>query len=82
MAWMLSVSFALLWLFIAGQNAYLLWQAKQQQTSTSLVLFIGGVFGALAVLALPMPNTAYWCWIPLVLDVGCVPAAWKIWRKL
>ncbi|MBK8326559.1 MAG: hypothetical protein IPL02_05810 [Moraxellaceae bacterium] len=80
MAWMLSISFGLLWLLLAGQNAYLLWQAKQQHTSTSLVLVIGGVFGALAVLIVPIANTVYWCWIPLLLDVGCVPALWKIWR--
>jgi len=81
MAWMLSLSFGLLWGMIAGQNAYLLWQAKQQQTSTSLTLIIGGVFGAIAVISLPYPNTAYWCWLPMLLDVGCLPALYQIWRK-
>lgn len=80
MAWMLSISFGLLWLFIAGQNAYLLWQAKLHHHSNSLVLFIGGVFGAVAVLILPVANSVYWCWLPLVLDVGCLPVLWKIWR--
>ncbi|MBK6758460.1 MAG: hypothetical protein IPG70_13030 [Moraxellaceae bacterium] len=45
-----------------------------------MVLVIGGVFGALAVLIVPIANTVYWCWMPLLLDVGCVPALWKIWR--
>ena len=81
MAWMLSLCFALLWLLIAGQNAFLLWQAYRHHTSTSFTLFIGGIFGAVAVLSLPYANTWYWCWLPLVLDVGCLPAVYQLWRK-
>ena len=77
----MSMGFGLLWLIIAGNNAYALWQAHQQQTSTSLTLFIGGVFGAMAVISLPYPNTIYACWLPMLLDVGCLPAAWKIYRQ-
>ena len=53
LSWLMSVGFGLLWLIIAGNNAYSLWQAHQQQTSTSLTLFIGGMFGAMAVISLP-----------------------------
>ena len=67
-----------MWLFIAGNNAFVLLQAYRQHTSTSLTLFIGGVFGAIAVLTLPYDNSWYWCWLPLVLDVGCVPALVRI----
>lgn len=81
MAWILSLSFGLLWLLIAAQNAYVLWQAYRQQTSTSLTLIMGGVFGAMAVISLPYANTAYWCWLPMLLDVGCLPALYQIWRK-
>jgi hypothetical protein len=44
-------------------------------------LFIGGVFGAMAVISLPYPNTVYVCWLPMLLDVGCLPALWKIYRQ-
>ena len=77
----MSMGFGLLWLIIAGNNAYALWQAHHQHTSTSLTLFIGGVFGAMAVISLPYPNTIYACWLPMLLDVGCLPAAWKIYRQ-
>ena len=80
MAWMLPLSFAVIWLIVSCRNAYDLWVAYRQQTTTSLTLFIGGIFGALAVIALPYPDTAYWFWLPMVLDVDCLPALWKIWR--
>ena len=80
MAWVISISFGVMWLAIASSNAYYLWQAHRQGGSTSLTLVIGGVMGMIAVLALPIANTWYWCWLPLLLDVGCVPALWQIWR--
>ena len=81
MAWLMPLTFGLLWLLIAGRNAYDLWQARRQGLSTSLTLFIGGLFGAAAVIAVPYPATVYWCWLPMVLDVGCLPALVLIWRK-
>lgn len=81
LSWLLSASFGLLWLIIAGRNAYDLWHAYRHQHSTSLTLFIGGVCGALAVISLPYPNTVYGCWLPMLFDVGCLPALWRLLRQ-
>jgi len=78
LSWLLSASFGLLWLVIAGRNAYDLWHAYRHQQTTSLTLFIGGVFGALAVISVPYPHTIYWCWLPMLLDVGCLPALYRL----
>lgn len=42
----------------------------------SFVPFVGGLAGLLAVLVLPMGivgTRATYCWLPLVVDVGCLP---------
>ena len=39
----------------------------------SLVPFVGGVSGALAILLWPAPVVHLWFWIPLVIDLGSFP---------
>jgi hypothetical protein len=40
---------------------------------SSLVPLFGGAAGAVAVLLLPYDSAHFWWWLPLLLDVGCVP---------
>lgn len=39
----------------------------------SPIIMIGGLFGMIGLLTLPLPELRAWAWVPLVLDVGCLP---------
>ncbi|MHC4202140.1 MAG: hypothetical protein ACYSU0_19285, partial [Planctomycetota bacterium] len=39
----------------------------------SWVPYIGGVSGCVALLVVPIAGTAFWCWVPLLADWGCIP---------
>ncbi|AFZ45672.1 hypothetical protein PCC7418_3562 [Halothece sp. PCC 7418] len=72
--WILPGLLMGLWLLIALSNAISLYQARQQKGTTSLTLFLGGIFGIVGVLASPLPQPWFWCWFPPLLDVGSIPA--------
>lgn len=48
-------------------------RAEGSAGGVSLVPFVGGVAGALGCLVAPVPNVARWGWLPLLVDLGCVP---------
>jgi len=78
--WVMGGLFAFLWVAIAASNWRAWWQARRTGGSTSLTLFMGGFFGVLAALVLPLAGSAYWAWVPAVLDPGSLPAAIQMWR--
>lgn len=39
----------------------------------SLIVMIGGLFGMVGLLTLPVPELRPWSWLPMMLDVGCIP---------
>jgi hypothetical protein len=49
--------------------AYVLWRRR----SGSWLPFIGGLFGAGALLFGPFSELSSWWWVPLFLDWGCLP---------
>jgi ADP-ribosylglycohydrolase len=54
------------------------------ERGASPIIMIGGLFGMIGLLALPLPELHPWAWLPLVLDVGCLPLLgrmeWINWR--
>lgn len=48
-------------------------RAEGTPGGVSMVPVIGGVAGALACAVAPIPGLARWAWLPLVLDIACVP---------
>jgi uncharacterized membrane protein len=76
--WVVSVILGMFWLYAAVTNLVDLINARVHKSSTSLVLFFGGVAGVVAMLACPIPGTTRWAWVPAVLDLGCVPAGLTI----
>lgn len=55
-----------------------------RQDAPSWVPLIGGLALMIALLLCPLPGTARWWWLPLLVDYGCVPGfahtAWYYWR--
>jgi len=72
--WIISAFFLALWLLIALSNGISFYQARQQKGTTSLTLFLGGIFGMIGIWVAPVPQRWFWCWVPPLLDVGSIPA--------
>jgi len=61
-------------LFAAG-NAYYIWRIIKYEDSSFAPLY-GGLLGCIGILIMPFGTLferALYCWIPLVVDIGCVP---------
>ena len=73
--WLLTIPLAILFVWAATYNAWALWRLfiRRDKNAPSVGPFIGGVSGYLAVLLCPNLGTFEFAWIPLVLDVGCLP---------
>ncbi|MBK7120681.1 MAG: hypothetical protein IPH64_17905 [Comamonadaceae bacterium] len=80
MPWIWPVLLGLMWLLVTASNIASLIEARRRGGSSSLTLFLGGLFGVLAVLALPVQGAWIWCWIPAVVDPGSLPAVVRILR--
>ncbi len=82
--WMGGVLFGGIWLLIALGNWAALYRVWRHGGSTSLVLFIGALFGMLAIAALPLEGAWGWLWVPLLLDPGelfaLLAMLWAGWR--
>lgn len=81
MLWINSVLFGLIWLLITGNNILCLFDAYKRGGSTSLTLFLGGIFGIIAVLTCPIQGAWIWFWIPAVVDPGCLATIFYIFRN-
>jgi hypothetical protein len=71
--WVIAGLLAAFWLLCAGGNLMSLIGAAMRKGSTSFILFIGGVVGALSFFICPLPGTARWAWLPPLLDIGSIP---------
>lgn len=47
--------------------------ADGSRSGVSFVPIVGGVAGVAACIVLPVAGAARWAWLPLLLDVGCLP---------
>lgn len=45
-----------------------------------MILFMGGVAGLIGMALCPIPKAWMFCWVPPLLDLGCVPAVVAIVR--
>jgi hypothetical protein len=60
--------------WLASMNAYVFFKGFiLRKKAPSWIPLVGGLCGALSVIALPVPGVRYWWWVPLVLDWGSVP---------
>jgi len=47
--------------------------ARREGRHVSMAMFVPGVIGAIAMWNGPLPWMPKWCWLPLLLDVSCIP---------
>lgn len=78
--WVFTGIFGLMWGLIAGSNWFSLVDAYRRGGATSLTLFLGGIFGAVAMLVCPLPGLKLWAWVPALLDPGSIPALVRMLR--
>ena len=76
--WLFSGILFLLFILLAVVNAvYMVGQIRSRfEYGPSLLPFFGGIFGLIAIILLPvgeLEQRLYWCWLPLLLDAGCLP---------
>ena len=81
MPWIWPVLLGLMWLLVTASNIASLIDAHRRGGSTSITLFLGGLFGLVAVLALPVEGAWIWCWIPALVDPGSLPALFMMLRQ-
>jgi hypothetical protein len=72
--WLISLVLLALFFWLAGMNAVVFWQSMVLRKKTSSwIPLLGGVFGALALLSMPMQGVRWYWWLPLILDWGSLP---------
>ncbi len=67
--WSVAILLGLFWLYVATFNLLTTFAIRRG----SIAPLIGGIAGGIACLVCPMPGVARWAWLPLLLDLGCVP---------
>ena len=64
----------IVFLWLAAMNGSIFWQNYiKREKAPSWVPLVGGVFGTLSLLLLPIDSVKPWWWVPLIVDFGCVP---------
>ena len=80
--WIWFALFGVMWLLIVGNNIFHLINSLRHGGETSLTLFLGGFFGAVAVIACPIEGAWIWFWVPAIADPGSIPAIFHIRQKI
>ncbi len=79
--WIWFVLFSFMWLLTAGNNIFHLFNSLRRGGGTSFTLFLGGFFGAAALIACPIQGAWIWFWVPAIIDPGSIPAIVQILRS-
>jgi len=75
MPWVIGIVLTGFFGLIATANAMVFYEGgiKGKKVGSS-VPFIGGFFGVIGFVTLPIEGLKAWWWVPLVVDVTCIPA--------
>ena len=76
--WIQFILLGLMWLLMTGNNIAHLINERRHGGGTSLTLFLGGFFGADALIACPIEGAWIGFWIPALVDPGSIPAIVRI----
>ncbi len=73
MRWMLAVPLLLIGVWIIVSGWVLVFQWFIQKKHSSITPLVGGLLTTLGLLLMPSGYRTLW-WMPLVVDVGCIPS--------
>ena len=73
--WLLTIPLAILFVWAVTYNAWVWWRLfiRREENTPTVGPFIGGFSGMAAVQLCPILGTLKFAWLPLVLNVGCLP---------
>ena len=71
--WILSVGLGVLALYIIIGNLWIAIAWYSLKKRASMIPFIGGILGSISFFLLPITAVKSFWWIPLLVDLGCVP---------
>lgn len=72
--WLVGGAALVFFVLAALINVRILYRSWFKQGRESLLPGVGGICGALGWITIPMPEFLWLAWLPLMLDVGCLPA--------
>ena len=72
--WIFAIPFFLLFGILAVGHIVGMWlfYVKKQKVG-SMIPFSGGISGVIGLAILDWKLALYWFWVPLLLDIGCLP---------
>jgi hypothetical protein len=84
MMWIYSISLITGFLFLAAINVSIAFRGYFKRAATDAwVPLVGGAFGAIGVSNLPIESLQEWWWVPLLVDLGSLPAIlYMAWRAV
>lgn len=71
--WLLAILFIILFTWIAVGNLWISLRWYLRGKRETLLPFLGGILGLVGMLLVPIAGISRFCWIPLVVDLGCGP---------
>lgn len=72
--WIIAFACFSLAVWLSVLNWRVFWKRHVRKVpAPSWLPLIGGGLGAVGVVVLPVTGSAAWCWVPVLLDWGCVP---------
>lgn len=69
--WIAGLLFLIPAIFLICMNAAIFWTVViKKGPFSSMILYFGGVFGAIGLLLIPLAEIHQWWWLPFLLDAG------------
>ncbi len=71
--WCLTIPCLLVFAAFALLNLQIFFSQLRNPQGRSLGPVVGGLFGAIGIFLMPIEGAMKYCWLPLVVDIGCGP---------
>src|SRR6267378_4360897 len=62
-----------IFVYVSTLNWMMVWAAIFRGKHSSWIPLVGSFFGVLGLKYIPIVRLHSWCWLPLILDWGCLP---------
>jgi len=71
--WVIAILMLVVSIYGITGNAVLMIKYWLRKSRGSLIPLVAGISGCVGLLVLPVDGAKKWCWIPLLVDLGCLP---------